>query len=110
MNILNILLVVVSVAVMLCGAILLFVYGMFIKGLKDTYDNMRRELRNTLGFDDYQWSSTFSDMRDEIKRSKKRIDEVFWLPIVQKAIEAKKLEELQKAKSNAEKEIERLSK
>ncbi|HEN9012795.1 TPA: hypothetical protein ACG6RF_002082 [Streptococcus agalactiae] len=110
MNYLMIGIVVLSIIVLVLGFLLLYYQVLVVNSMKKDFKRMYNELGRELGFDTFDWSNNFSDMRRTVNKNKKQLDEINSLPVIIKAKEVKHLEELQRTKSIAEKEIEKLTK
>lgn len=52
--------------------------------MKNDFRRMRKELREELGFDSYNWSDSFRNMRRDIKSNKELISEINSLQIIKK--------------------------
>ncbi|HEQ2096311.1 TPA: hypothetical protein VER64_001116 [Streptococcus pyogenes] len=110
MNYLMIGIIVLSVAIFIMGFFILYYQVMVVNSMKDDFRRMRKELREELGFDSYDWSDSFRNMRRDIKSNKELLSEINSLQIIKKAKHAKRLEELEQTKANVEKEIDKLNK
>lgn len=109
MNYLMIGIIVLSVAIFIMGFFILYYQVMVVNSMKDDFRRMRKELGKELGFDSYDWSDSFRDMRRDIKSNKELLSEINSLQIIKKAKDAKRLEELEQTKANVEKEIDKLN-
>ncbi|HEP5389477.1 TPA: hypothetical protein VCZ98_001477 [Streptococcus pyogenes] len=109
MNYLMIGIIVLSVAIFIMGFFILYYQVMVVNSMKNDFRRMRKELREELGFDSYDWSDSFRNMRRDIKSNKELISEINSLQIIKKAKEVKQLEELERTKANVEREIDKLN-
>lgn len=109
MNYLVIGIIVLSIAIFILGSFLLYYQVVTIESMKKDFRKMYRELGMDLGFDESDWSSNFSETRTIAIRNKKLIEEINELPLIIKAKEVKRLEELERTKVNAEREINKLT-
>ena len=107
---------------MFCGMILIssLVIGMsiyiliaqawFNNELQKKYNELKRELRRAFGWEEYKWADNFDGYARKIEKLiefKKGIER---LEIIQKALDAQKLEDLQKKKEHIESVIKTLEK
>ncbi|HFP5954068.1 TPA: hypothetical protein ACHI5I_000988 [Streptococcus pyogenes] len=56
---------------------------LIVNSMKNDFRRMRKELREELGFDSYNWSDSFRNMRRDIKSNKELISEINSLDAVE---------------------------
>ncbi|WP_203264852.1 hypothetical protein [Streptococcus uberis] len=110
MNYLMIGIIVLSIVVLIMGFFLLYYQVVIVNSMKNDFRRIRKELMEELSFESYNWSDSFRSMRRDIKSDKEHIAEINSLQIIKKAKEVKRLEELERTKANAEREIDKLNK
>ena len=76
--------------------------------LRNKYNELRRELNNCFGWDDWEWANNFRDYARKVEGLIKFKKEIEQLEIIKKALEVKSLEELQKKKEQIENVIKTL--
>nr|DAI34447.1 MAG TPA: hypothetical protein [Caudoviricetes sp.] len=87
---------------------ILIVQAYLNKALMDKFNDQKRELRRAFGWEEYNWAENFGEFArkvDELIEFKKEIER---LEIIKKALDAQKLEDLQKKKELVEREIEKI--
>lgn len=109
MNYLMIGIIILSIIVLVLGFFLLYYQAIAVNTIKKDFDKMRRELEYEFGFDGYDASCNFSVMRRDLKKAVDDIKDINSLPLIKKAKEVKRIEELQRTKDNVEKEIAELT-
>lgn len=108
MTIHQILFIITSIIIALLALLVMFLQFLFIKNLTNRHAELMRELRRVFGWDEYNWSDTFRDYSRTARTAKDKVEELYQLPLIKKALEAKQLEVLEKKKRETEKEIEKL--
>ncbi|HEK9981578.1 TPA: hypothetical protein TVE77_001766 [Streptococcus equi subsp. zooepidemicus] len=101
--------IILSIIVLVLGFFLLYYQAIVVSTIKKDFDKMRRELEYEFGFDEYDPSCNFSVMRRDLKKAVDDIKDINSLPLIKKAKEVKRLEDLQRTKDKAEKEIAELT-
>ena len=76
--------------------------------LRNKYNELRRELNNSFGWDDWEWAHNFREYARKVDSLDKFQMDIERLEIIKKALDAQKLEELQKRKDLVEREIKKL--
>lgn len=76
--------------------------------LRNKYNELKRELNNCFGWDDWEWAHNFREYARKVEELVKFKDNLERLEIIKKALEVQKLEELQKRKELVEREIKKL--
>ena len=76
--------------------------------LQNKYNELRRELNNCFGWDDWEWAHNFREYARKVDSLDKFQMDIERLEIIKKALDAQKLEELQKRKDLVEREIKKL--
>lgn len=102
--------IVASIIIGLLALLVMFLQACFIRNLRKEYDDLMGELRGVFGWESYDWKTKFRKYSQTAIEARDKVDELYQLPIIQKALEAKRLEELENKKLAAEKEIEKLEK
>lgn len=110
MTILQISLAVVSVVVLFLGLLVVYMQTCFIRNLREQYLELKRELRRVFGWDEYSWESEFDSYKRKTNIDHEKVNELYGLDLIKKALEAKRLEILEAKKAETEREIERLTK
>ena len=87
---------------------ILIAQAWFNNELAKKYNDQRRELRRTFGWEEYHWADNFSEYARKVEELIKFKDNLERLEIIKKALDAKCFEDLQKKKEQVEREIERL--
>lgn len=78
--------------------------------LRNKYNELRRELNNCFGWEDWEWAHNFREYARKVEELIKFKKEIEQLEIIKKALEVKSLEELQKKKEHIESVIKTLEK
>ena len=73
-------------------------------------NEQKRELRRAFGWEEYDWAENFGEYARKVDKLIGFKEEIEQLEIIKKALDAQKLEELQKRKELVEREIEKLEK
>lgn len=76
--------------------------------LRNKYNELRRELNNCFGWDDWEWAHNFREYARKVDSLDKFQMDIERLEIIKKALDVQKLEELQKRKDLVEREIKKL--
>lgn len=84
--------------------------AMVNRDLERKYNDLKNELLNVFGWDEYEWARNFRDYARKVEELIKFKKEIERLEIIKKALDAQKLEELQKRKELVEREIQKLEK
>ena len=78
------------------------------KELMSKFNDQKRELRRTFGWEEYNWSENFREYAQNVDKLIEFKKEIEQLEIIKKAIEVKKLSELNRRKEQVEQEIKKL--
>ena len=78
--------------------------------LRSKYNDLVRELNNSFGWEEWNWANNFSEYARKVDSLENFRMDIERLEIIKKALDAQKLEELQKRKELVEREIEKLEK
>ena len=78
--------------------------------IRRKYNDLQQELSREFGWDNYDWGKNFSDYARKVDSLDKFRMDIERLEIIKKALDAQKLEELQKRRELVEREIEKLEK
>ena len=78
--------------------------------LKSKYNDLVRELNNSFGWEEWNWANNFREYARKVDSLENFRMDIERLEIIKKALDAQKLEELQKRKELVEREIEKLEK
>lgn len=78
--------------------------------LQRKYNDLKRELKNCFGWEDWTWANNFREYARKVDSLDKFQRDIERLEIIKKALDAQKLEDLQKRKELVEREIEKLEK
>ena len=76
--------------------------------LRRKYNDLERELSYTFGWETYDWGNNFSEYARKVDSLDKFRMNIERLEIIKRALDAQKLEELQKRKELVEREIKKL--
>lgn len=76
--------------------------------LRNKYNELKRELNNCFGWDDWEWAHNFREYARKVDSLDKFQLNIERLEIIKKALDAQKLEELQERKDLVEREIKKL--
>lgn len=78
--------------------------------LQRKYNNLKRELNNCFGWEDWTWANNFREYARKVDSLDKFQRDIESLEIIKKALELKSLEELQEKKKHIEGVIKTLEK
>ena len=78
--------------------------------LRNKYNDLTRELNSCFGWQEWDWAHNFREYARKVDYLDKFRMDIERLEIIKKALDAQKLEELQKRKELVEREIEKLEK
>lgn len=78
--------------------------------LRSKYNDLVRELNNSFGWEEWNWANNFREYARKVDSLENFRMDIERLEIIKKALDAQKLEELQKRKELVEREIEKLEK
>lgn len=78
--------------------------------LQRKYNDLKRELNNCFGWEDWTWANNFREYARKVEELIKFKEEIEQLEIIKKALELKSLEELQEKKEHIERVIKTLEK
>ena len=78
--------------------------------LKSKYNDLVRELNNSFGWEEWNCANNFREYARKVDSLESFRMDIERLEIIKKALDAQKLEELQKRKELVEREIEKLEK
>ena len=76
--------------------------------LRNKYNELRRELNNCFGWEEWEWAHNFRGYARTVDSLDKFRMDIERLEIIKRALDAQKLEELQKRKDLVECEIKKL--
>lgn len=74
------------------------------------YNDLTRELNNCFGWEEWNWANNFREYARKVDSLENFRMDIERLEIIKKALDAQKLEELQKRKELVEREIQKLEK
>jgi len=72
--------------------------------LKRKYDDLKRELNNCFGWEEWTWANNFREYARKVEELIKFKEEIEQLEIIKKALDVQKIEELQERKKLVEQE------
>lgn len=98
------------VSVLVMAVFVLFYQRQVNIDLKRKYNDLTRELNSCFGWEDWEWAHNFREYARKVDNLNKFQMDIERLEIIKKALDAQKLEELQKRKELVEREIEKLEK
>lgn len=98
------------VSVLVMAVFVLFYQHQVNIDLKRKYNDLTRELNSCFGWEDWEWAHNFREYARKVDNLNKFQMDIERLEIIKKALDAQKLEELQKRKELVEREIEKLEK
>lgn len=78
--------------------------------LRNKYNDLTRELNRCFGWQEWDWAHNFREYARKVDSLDKFRMDIEQLEIIKRALDAQKLEELQKRKELVEREIEKLEK
>ena len=78
---------------------IMYSQAMVNRDLERKYNDLKNELLNVFGWDDYEWARNFRDYARKVEELIKFKKEIERLEIIKKASEAQSLEDLQKKKN-----------
>lgn len=78
--------------------------------LRSKYNDLILQLNNCFGWQEWEWAHNFREYARKVDALNKFQMDIERLEIIKKALDAQKLEELQKRKELVEREIEKLEK
>ena len=87
---------------------ILIVQAYLNKAMIDKFNEQKRELRRAFGWETYDWGNNFSEYARKVDSLDKFRMNIERLEIIKRALDAQKLEELQKRKELVEREIKKL--
>ena len=76
--------------------------------LRNKYNDLVRELNNSFGWEEWNWANKFREYARKVDSLENFRIDIERLEIIKKALDAQKLEELQKRKELVEREIKKL--
>ncbi len=76
--------------------------------LRRKYNDLQQELSREFGWENYDWGNNFREYARKVDSLDKFRMDIEQLEIIKRALDAQKLEELQKRKELVEREIEKL--
>lgn len=98
------------VSVLVMAVFVLFYQRQVNIDLERKYNDLTRELNSCFGWEDWEWAHNFREYARKVDNLNKFQMDIERLEIIKKALDAQKLEELQKRKELVEREIEKLEK
>ena len=78
------------------------------RDLERKYQDLKNEFLHVFGWDQYEWAKNFRDYARKVEELIKFKKEIERLEIIKKAIEVKKLSDLNRKKIEVEREIKKL--
>lgn len=87
---------------------ILIAQAWFNNELQKKYNELKRELRRAFGWEEYNWAENFGEFARKVDKLIEFKKEIERLEIIKKALDAQKLEDLQKKKELVEREIEKI--
>lgn len=84
--------------------------AMVNRDLERKYYDLKQEISRVFGWEEYDWANNFRDYARKVEGLLKFKKEIEQLEIIKRALDAQKLEELQKRKELVEREIQKLEK
>lgn len=87
---------------------ILIVQAYLNKAMIDKFNEQKRELRRAFGWEEYNWAENFGEFAQKVDKLIEFKKEIERLEIIKKALDAQKLEDLQKKKELVEREIEKI--
>lgn len=85
---------------------ILIAQAWFNNSLSKKYNELERELRRAFGWETYNWADNFDKYTRKVEELIKFKKEIKHLEVIKKALDAQRLEDLQKKKEQVEHEIE----
>ena len=89
---------------------IMYSQAMVNRDLERKYKDLNQEISRVFGWDEYDWANNFRDYARKVDSLDKFRMDIEQLEIIKRALDAQKLEELQKRKELVEREIEKLEK
>jgi len=89
---------------------IMYSQAMVNRDLERKYKDLNQEISRVFGWDNYDWANNFRDYARKVDSLENFRMDIERLEIIKKALDAQKLEELQKRKELVEREIEKLEK
>lgn len=87
---------------------IMYSQAMVNRDLERKYYDLKQEIVRVFGWEEYDWANNFRDYARKVEGLIKFKKEIEQLEIIKKALDAQKLEELQKRKDLVEREIKKL--
>lgn len=87
---------------------IMYSQAMVNRDLERKYQDLKNELLNVFGWDEYEWARNFRDYARKVEELIKFKKEIERLEIIKKAIEVQKLSDLNRKKIEVEREIKKL--
>lgn len=89
---------------------IMYSQAMVNRDLERKYNDLKQEIIRVFGWDEYDWANNFREYARKVDSLENFRMDIERLEIIKKALDAQKLEELQKRKELVEREIEKLEK
>lgn len=98
----------ISLLVIGMSIYILIVQALLNNELIRKFNEQKRELRRTFGWEEYDWAENFGDYARKVDKLIKFKEEIERLEVIKKAIEVQKLSDLDRKKEQIEQEIKKL--
>ncbi|MHB9781468.1 hypothetical protein ACXM1Q_001795 [Streptococcus sp. 10F2] len=101
----------VVVLSLICTLLNIYLYLMFyvnLKRLDNQVEYYKKSFIRAFGWDEWDWSTGFEKYRKEAKKNSSRLDDIESLPIIQAAVKARRIENLNREKEKVEAELGKL--
>ena len=98
------------VSVLVMAIFVLFYQRQVNIDLRNKYNDLKRELNNSFGWEEWNWANNFREYARKVDSLDKFQRDIESLEIIKKALELKSLEELQTKKEHIESVIKTLEK
>ena len=100
--------IVISSLVIGMSIYILIVQAYLNKAMIDKFNEQKRELRRSFGWEEYNWAENFGDFARKVDKLIEFKKEIEQLEVIQKAIEVQRLSDLIGKKKQIEWEIKKL--
>ena len=98
------------VSVLVMALFILFYQRQINLDLRSKYNDLLQQLNNCFSWQEWDWANNFREYARKVDSLNKSQMDIERLEIIKKALDAQKLEELQKRRELVEREIEKLEK
>lgn len=89
---------------------IMYSQAMVNRDLERKYNDLKQEIIRVFGWEEWNWANNFREYARKVDSLENFRMDIERLEIIKKALDAQKLEELQKRKELVEREIEKLEK